>query len=253
MRDQRTFAVLAWSQQGKVTRRERFLAEMDAVIPWPRLMELVEPYRPKKGRGRQPLGLEKMLRVYFLQQWFDLSDPQAEVQRYGSEWMRRFARIELSEDVIPRETTVLWFPHLLEKHHLTEGIFKEVRGLLKKRGLYLKSGTIVDGTIISEIGRLERAGPGRVHVSVSRVLGQPSSQAGKAPAGELEEDQPSPISGMVDRGASHPGGEEAVGLPKEPGTQGLEKNPARVLTMFALANLHRFRSELMPPGARCAL
>ena len=78
MGEQRTFAGIAWSQKGKVTRRERFLAEMDAVIPWARLLALIEPYYPKAGRGRQPLGLEKMLRIYFLQQWFNLSDPQAE-------------------------------------------------------------------------------------------------------------------------------------------------------------------------------
>ena len=77
MGEQRTFGSLAWSQKGKVTRRERFLAEMDAVIPWRRLLSLIEPYYPKAGNGRQPLGLEKMLRIYFLQQWFNLSDPQA--------------------------------------------------------------------------------------------------------------------------------------------------------------------------------
>lgn len=95
MADQRTFAGLAWTSKGKVTRRERFLAEMDAVIPWARLMRLIEPHYPKAGRGRQPLGLEKMLRVYFLQQWFDLSDPAAEDALYDSESMRRFAGVEL--------------------------------------------------------------------------------------------------------------------------------------------------------------
>ena len=95
MAEQRTFAGIAWSQKGKVTRREQFLAEMDAVIPWDRLLALIEPYYPKAGRGRQPLGLEKMLRIYFLQQWFNLSDPQAEDAIYDSEAMRRFARVEL--------------------------------------------------------------------------------------------------------------------------------------------------------------
>ena len=94
MGEQRTFAGIAWSQKGKVTRRERFLAEMDAVIPWAQLLALIEPYYPKAGRGRQPLGLEKMLRIYFLQQWFNLSDPQAEDAIYDSEAMRRFARVE---------------------------------------------------------------------------------------------------------------------------------------------------------------
>src|SRR5580658_5414942 len=90
MGNQRTFASLAWNGKGKVTRRERFLAEMDAVIPWSRLVRLIEPHYPKAGQGRQPLGLEKMLRIYFLQQWFNLSDPQAEDAIYDSESMRRF-------------------------------------------------------------------------------------------------------------------------------------------------------------------
>ena len=106
MGDQRTFASVAWNQKGKVTRRERFLAEMDAVIPWKRLMVLIEPYYPKVGNGRQPLGLEKMLRIYFLQQWFNLSDPQAEDAIYDSESMRRFAKVELGNDAVPDETTI---------------------------------------------------------------------------------------------------------------------------------------------------
>src|SRR5436309_15806309 len=84
---------------------------------------------PKAGQGRQPLGLEKMLRIYFLQQWFNLSDPQAEDAIYDSESMRRFAGVELSEDVVPDETTILRFRHLLEEHHLTAAIFAAVRDL----------------------------------------------------------------------------------------------------------------------------
>jgi transposase, IS5 family len=103
MVSQRTFASMAWSAKGKVTRRERFLAEMDAVMPWPRLLRLIEPHYPKAGNGRQPLGLEKMLRIYFLQQWFNLSDPQAEDAIYDSESMRRFARVELGDDTVPDE------------------------------------------------------------------------------------------------------------------------------------------------------
>src|ERR1700722_13419564 len=103
MGNQRTFASMAWNGKGKVTRRERFLGEMDAVIPWPRLVRLIEPHYPKAGQGRQPLGLEKMLRIYFLQQWFNLSDPQAEDAIYDSESMRRFARIELGDGSAGRE------------------------------------------------------------------------------------------------------------------------------------------------------
>src|SRR5580693_9198590 len=111
MGNQRTFASLAWNGKGKVTRRERFLAEMDAVIPWSRLVRLIEPHYPKAGQGRQPLGLEKMLRIYFLQQWFNLSDPQAEDAIYDSESMRRFARVELGDEVVPDESTILHFRH----------------------------------------------------------------------------------------------------------------------------------------------
>jgi transposase, IS5 family len=149
MGSQRTFASMAWNAKGKVTRRERFLAEMDAVIPWPRLLGLIEPHYPKAGNGRQPLGLEKMLRIYFLQQWFNLSDPQAEDAIYDSESMRRFARVELGDDVVPDETTILRFRHLLEQHGLTSAIFDEIGGLLEARGLLLRAGTIVDATIIA--------------------------------------------------------------------------------------------------------
>ena len=149
MGDQRTFAAMAWNTKGKVTRREQFLAEMDAVIPWARLLRLIEPHYPKAGNGRQPLGLEKMLRIYFLQQWFNLSDPQAEDAIYDSESMRRFAGVELGDDVVPDETTILRFRHLLEQHQLTAVIFDEIGSLLEARGLLMRSGTIVDATIIA--------------------------------------------------------------------------------------------------------
>lgn len=146
---QTTFASAAWNAKGKTTRRERFLAEMNAVMPWAKLVALIERHYPKPGNGRQPLPLERMLRVYFMQQWFNLSDPQAEDSLYDIEPMRRFAGIELAEDAVPDETTILRFRHLLEKHRLTEAIFAEVRTLLEQRGLLLKSGTIVDATIIA--------------------------------------------------------------------------------------------------------
>ncbi len=149
MGNQRTFASMAWQAKGKVTRRERFLAEMDAVIPWLRLIALIEPHYPKAGNGRQPLGLEKMLRIYFLQQWFNLSDPQAEDAIYDSESMRGFARVELGDEVVPDETTILRFRHLLEKHALTGAIFDAVKVLLEERRLLLRSGTIVDATIVA--------------------------------------------------------------------------------------------------------
>jgi IS5 family transposase len=148
MGQQRTFAGLAWSAKGKVTRREQFLAEMNEVIPWKRLMALIEPHYPKAGNGRQPSGLEKMLRIYFVQQWFDLSDPGAEDAIYDSESMRRFVGVELGEDDVPDESTILRFRRLLEENELTEGIFSEINGLLEEKNLLLKAGTIVDATII---------------------------------------------------------------------------------------------------------
>jgi len=161
MGQQRTFAGLAWSHKGKVTRRERFLAEMDHVIPWAELVALIAPHYPKAGRGRQPLGLEKMLRIYCLQQWFNLSDPQAEDAIYDSESMRRFAGVELSEDVVPDETTILRFRHLLEAHGLTEAIFGAVRALLAEKRLLLQSGTIVDATIIAAPSSTKNAAQAR--------------------------------------------------------------------------------------------
>jgi IS5 family transposase len=146
---QTTFSSVAWQAKGKVTRRERFLAEMDAVVPWARLVALIEPHYPRAGLGTQPKPLERMLRIYFMQQWFNLSDPQAEDSLYDIESMRRFAGIELAEDDIPDESTILRFRHLLERHQLTEAIFAEVRSLLEQKRLLLKSGTIVDATIIA--------------------------------------------------------------------------------------------------------
>jgi IS5 family transposase len=122
---------------------------VEAVIPWERLLALIESHYPKAGAGRQPHPMERMLRIYFMQNWFNLSDPQAEDSLYDIESMRRFARLELGHDDTPDESTILRFRHLLEEHKLTEAIFAEVRALLEEKRLLLKSGTIVDATIIA--------------------------------------------------------------------------------------------------------
>jgi IS5 family transposase len=145
---QTTFASATWDRKGKVTRRERFLTEMGQVIPWAGVLGLIEPHYPKAGNGTQPMPMGTMLRIYFMQQWFNLSDPAMEDALYDSESMRRFAGIELVDDAVPDESTILRFRHLLEKHQLTERIFGLVRGLLEQKRLLLKSGTIVDATII---------------------------------------------------------------------------------------------------------
>lgn len=150
MPKQPAFPGLRYAMKKKVTRREQFLAEMDAVVPWGRLLALIAPYYPKAGPkgGRPPMPLETMLRVYFLQNWYALSDPMAEETLYDSEAMRRFAGIELGDDRIPDETTILNFRHLLERHGLTEALFTEVNAHLADKGISLRSGTLIDATII---------------------------------------------------------------------------------------------------------
>ena len=150
MPKQPAFPGLRDAMKTKLTRRERVLAEMDAVVPWGRLLALIEPLYPKAGPkgGRPAMLLETMLRVYFLQNWYALSDPVAEETLYDSEAMRRFAGIELGDDRIPDETTILNFRHMLERHGLTEAIFAEVNALLADKGITLRSGTLVDATII---------------------------------------------------------------------------------------------------------
>ena len=134
---------------GKITKREKFLGEMDQVIPWARLVKVIEPFYPKASNGRPPMGLAKMLRIYFLQQWYNLSDPAAEEALYDSETMRRFVGIENGRDTIPDESTICLFRHLLEEHRLPDQIFAEVKALLTERGLMMSEGTIVDATIIN--------------------------------------------------------------------------------------------------------
>jgi IS5 family transposase len=144
-----TFASLAYDNKKKKTRREKFLEEMDRVIPWERLLKIVRHQYPKKGNGRQPMPVERMLRIYFMQQWYGLSDPGMEDALYDIESMRRFARIDLEADVIPDETTILNFRHYLEQYHLTEKMFEMTREYLADKGLILREGTIVDATIIN--------------------------------------------------------------------------------------------------------
>lgn len=149
MSKQTTFSSVAWKRKGKVTRRERFLAEMDRVIPWERVLDQIRPYYPRHKKGRPRPDLELMVRIYFLQQWFNLSDPAAEEALYDSESMRRFAQVELGEDTVPDESTICRFRHLLENNELTKAIFAEVQGLLDEQHMVLRSGTIVDATIVS--------------------------------------------------------------------------------------------------------
>jgi transposase, IS5 family len=142
-------AATGFEKHGKVTRRAQFLAEMNQVVPWSRLLALIEPHYPKAGNGRPPKGLEIMLRMCFLQHWFNLSDPAVEEALYDSASMRDFVGIDLGREAAPDETTVLNFRHLLEQHHLGDRMFAEVNAYLAERGMKVNGGTIVDATIIA--------------------------------------------------------------------------------------------------------
>ena len=122
---------------------------MERVVPWPRLVERLRPLYPKGERGRPPIPLERMLRVYFVQQWYGLADEAVEDALYDSQALRGFAGIALNRDPIPDATTVLHFRHWLEQHDLTKGLFDEVSAMLEERGLLMRQGTIVDATIIA--------------------------------------------------------------------------------------------------------
>jgi IS5 family transposase len=132
----------------KTTRREHFLAEMEAVMPWAELQALVEPHYSKGETGRKPVGLDIMLRVYFLQQWFALSDPGVEDALYESSVLRRFAGIDLGRAPAPDETTILNFRHLLEEQELCGQMLDTVNLYLQSKGIRITTGTIVDATII---------------------------------------------------------------------------------------------------------
>ena len=149
MSRQASFSDLEYANKKRRTRRELFLAEMEAVVPWPELLAVVEPHYPRAGgRGRPPVRLAAMLRIYFVQQWFALSDRQMEDALYDMESLRRFAGFPDVAAALPDETTILNFRHLLEQHDLTTRLLEAVTGLLKTKGLLVSQGTMVDATIV---------------------------------------------------------------------------------------------------------
>jgi IS5 family transposase len=149
MSQQQTFAMAAgFEKHQKRTRRAEFLSQMEIVVPWRELVAEIEPFYPKAGNGRPPVGLERMLRMYFLQQWFNLSDPAVEEALYDSLAMRHFVAIDLGREPVPDETTMCKFRHLLERHGLGAKIFARVNVYLESRGVKIGTGTIVDATLI---------------------------------------------------------------------------------------------------------
>lgn len=138
-----------FEKYSKMTRREQFLGEMERIVPWAALCALIAPHYPKAGDGRPPKSLEMMLRIYFLQQWFNLSDPAVEEALYDSRTMQTFAGIDLGAAPVPDETTICRFRHLLERHDLGSQLFKQVHRHLEQSGIKVSTGTIVDATLIS--------------------------------------------------------------------------------------------------------
>lgn len=148
MKQQSLAAQGGFEKYGRKSRRELFLDEMEQVVPWSALESLVRPHYAKAGKGRQPVGLSVMLRTYFVQQWFNLSDPGVEELLYESPAVRRFVGVDLGVACAPDETTVLRFRHLLEKHDLGGLMLDAVNVHLEARGIKIQTGTIVDATII---------------------------------------------------------------------------------------------------------
>jgi IS5 family transposase len=147
---QTSFSELEYASKKKLTRRDRFLTQIEAVTPWAILEQTITPFYPSSGgRGRPPIGLSRMLRMYIAQQCFGLSDEGIEDALYDSQAIRRFVGIDLGRDSAPDATTLLGFRHLLESHQLTESVFNAINGHLAEKGLFLREGTIVDATLIA--------------------------------------------------------------------------------------------------------
>jgi transposase, IS5 family len=150
---QQTLAMAAdqnaqYEQYRKPTRRDMFLATMERIVPWEALCSVIEPHYPKAGNGRPPVGLQRMLRMYFVQHWFNLADEACEDALLDSTALRRFVGIDLGRERVPDATTLLKFRRLLEKHDLGAEMFAKVGEVLQAQGLKVGTGTIVDATII---------------------------------------------------------------------------------------------------------
>jgi len=147
---QRSFASAEYAMKKKRTRREKFLAEMERIVPWSRLTAVIEPLYPKSGRvGRPPIGVPKMLRMYCVRQWYSLADEALEDALYDSQALRDFVGIDLSRESVPDATTLLKFRRLLQDNDLTRALFDEINAHLTYQGLLMRAGTIVDATIIA--------------------------------------------------------------------------------------------------------
>ena len=166
---QMSFSAAERSGHSRVTQREKFLGQMQRLVPWSRLLAALEPHYPASGgRGRPPIGLEKMLRMYFVQQWYGLSDEALEDALYDMPALRDFVGIDLMRESVPDATTLLLFRHRLEQESLTQVIFAEINAHLSERGLLMRRGTLVDATLIAappSVKNLEKKRDPEMHSS----------------------------------------------------------------------------------------
>jgi len=160
---QKTLAMMnsGFDRHGKTTKRAAFLARMESLVPWTEFCVLIEPYYPKAGNGRPPVGLERMLRMYFIANWFNMADEACEDALHDIPVLREFCQIDLGRERVPDATTLLGFRHLLEKHDLGSAMFAKVGELLLRNGMKLSGGTIVDATIIAAPSSTKNQGKAR--------------------------------------------------------------------------------------------
>ena len=152
MEKQTSFSELEYNGKKRQTRRDLFLNKMEALVPWQEWLALVEPHYPKGKRGRPPIGCERMLRLYLLQTWYNLSGEGLEDAVYDSQALRQFSRVDLAHEPVPDATTLLKFRHLLDKHQLPKQMFEELRARLRQQGIVVKEGTLVEANIIEASG-----------------------------------------------------------------------------------------------------
>ena len=148
MSKQLSFTDLEYANRKKVTKREKFLKEMDNIIPWEDWVEVIKPYYYTNKKGRKAKDIETMLRMYLLQNWFNLSDVGVEDAIYDSYSMRSFVQIDFIEEQVPDATTLLHFRHIIEKHHIGQQLFEDIKARLENAGLIMHGGTIMDASII---------------------------------------------------------------------------------------------------------
>ena len=261
---QQTLAMAAdqsFENYRKPTRRDVFLKTMQAIVPWASLCAVIEPHYPKAGNGRPPIGLERMLRIHFIQHWFNLADMACEEALYDSASLRRFVGIDLGSEPVPDSTTITKFRKLLNDNKLGEALFAQVGKELQARGFKVNTGTIVDATIIGAPSSTKNAGNARDPDMHQTRKGQQWYFGMKLHIGvDSQSDQRSRFKGRVDEAVRAKNRsksrirarvEHVFGVVKRlwgfgrVRYRGLQKNATRAFTVLALANIYLGRQSLL--------